>query len=432
MAHISILLPSLAGGGAQRTALKIAGGIAGREHRVDIVLFAPSVAYPNDVPETTRLIVLCGGKQWARRTEADMPAGSIWRPERAPRARLVRLAASLVRDFPAGAPVLLRRTALGRALRLVRFVERERPDILFANLAPAEYPAFFARRLAVPGAFPPIVPIVRNIVKTGTRHTRRRQMLFPEAAHVVAVSRGVAENVSASVGVPAGKITPIYNPTFTPDIARRAAAPPGHPWFGDGGPPVILGAGRLAPQKDFPTLIEAFRRVSAARACRLIVLGEGRLRPQLEGQVRALGLEDRISLPGWAENPYAFMSRAALFVLSSRHEGFPGVLIEAMACGAPVVSTDAPWGPAEILENGRWGRLTPVGDVGAMAQAMIDSLGGDRVSADMLRRRAENFSAERAVTAYERLFESLIGQQLESTGPVSGARKIPEPTLEGT
>ena len=377
---------------------------------MDIVLFAPSVAYPNDVPETTRLIVLCGRAQRARRIEADMPAGTVWQRDRAPPVRLARLAAGLIRDFPAGAPVLLRRAALGRALRLVRYVERERPDIVFANLAPAEYPAFFARRLAVPRDFPPIVPIVRNIVKPGTRHTKRRKMLFPEAAHVVAVSRGVAENVSAVLGVPAGKITPIWNPTFTPDIARRAEAMPAHPWFGDDGPPVILGAGRLAPQKDFPTLIEAFRRVSAARTCRLIVLGEGRLRPQLEGRVRALGLEDGVSLPGWAENPYAFMSRAALFVLSSRHEGFPGVLIEALACGTPVVSTDAPYGPAEILEHGRWGRLTPVGDASAMAQAIIDSLEGDTVPAEALRRRAQDFSAERAVAAYEALFETLIQQ----------------------
>ena len=414
MAHISILIPSLAGGGAQRTALKIAGGLARREHRVDIVLFAPSVAYPNDVPETTRLIVLCGCKQWEQREQADMPAGAGWRPDRAPPVRLARLAAGLIRDFPAGAPVLLRRAALGRALRLVRYVERERPDILFANLTPAEYPAFFARRLArhIPGPrdFPPIVPIVRNIVKPGTRHTKRRQMLFPEAAHVVAVSRGVAENVSASLGVPAGKITPIYNPVFTPDIARRAKAMPAHPWFGDDGLPVILGAGRLAPQKDFATLIEAFRRVSAARACRLIVLGEGRLRPQLEGQIRALGLEDRVSLPGWAENPYALMSRAALFVLSSRYEGFPGALVEALACGCPAVSTDCPAGPSEILKDP--GLLAPVGDPEALSRVMLRAL--DRpVDETSLRACAARFSVKRAVKGYERLVDRImLGQEM--------------------
>ena len=217
---------------------------------------------------------------------------------------------------------------------------------------------------------------------------------------VVAVSRGVADNVSAAIGVPAGKITPIYNPVFTPDIARRAEAMPAHPWFGDDGAPVILGAGRLAPQKDFPTLIEAFRRVSAARTCRLIVLGEGRLRPQLEGQVRALGLEDRVSLPGWAENPYAFMSRAALFVLSSRHEGFPGVLIEALACGCPAASTDCPAGPSEILENPEL--LAPVGDPEALSQVMLRAL--DRpVDKATLRARASRFSVERAVNEYDKL-----------------------------
>ena len=408
MAHITILIPSLAGGGAQRTALKIAGGLARRRHRVDIVLFVPSIAYLKEVPSAARLIVLCGCKQWARRAKADMPASAIWRPEHAPRVQLARLAAGLIRDFPAGAAVLLRRAALGRALRLVRYVERERPDILFANLAPAEYPAFFARRLAVPRDFPPIVPIMRNVVKPGTQHTKRRQLLFRETAHVVAVSQGVADNVSASLCLRTETITPIYNPTFTPDIARRAAAAAAHPWFGDGGAPVILGAGRLAPQKDFPTLIEAFRRVSAARACRLVILGEGPLRPQLEGRVRALGIEDGVSLPGWTENPYAFMSRAALFVLSSRHEGFPGVLVEALACGCPAVSTDCPAGPSEILEDP--GLLAPVGDPEALSQVMLQAL--DRpVDKAALRARAARFSVERAVDGYETLIARFVARQ---------------------
>lgn len=404
MAHITLLIPSLVGAGAERTALKTAGGLAGRGHRVDIVLFAPTVAYPKEIPEAAQFIVLCSRARWERRIEADMPPGAVWRPERAPPVQLPRLAAGLIRDFPAGALGLLRRTAPGRVLRLARYMERERPDIVFANLQPAELAAFFARRLAQhpcgPRAFPPIVPIMRNVAKPGTRMTKRRRLLFPEFAHVVAVSRGVAESLSTSVGVPAGKITSIYNPVFTPDIARRAEAMPAHPWFGDNGPPVILGAGRLAPQKDFPTLIEAFRRVSAARACRLIVLGEGRLRPQLEGQVRALGLEDRVSLPGWAENPYAFMSRAALFVLASRHEGFPGVLIEALACGCPAASTDCPAGPSEILEDP--GLLAPVGDPEALSRVMLRAL--DRpVDKAALRARAARFSVERAVNEYDKL-----------------------------
>ena len=413
MAHITMLIPSLAGAGAERTTLKAAGGLAGRGHRTDVVLFAPTIAYPKDIPEATRLVVLCSRTLWERRTEADMPSGVVCLSESASPSNLPRLAAGLVRDFPTSAPGLLRRAALGCVLRLARYVERERPDIIFANLLPAELAAFFARRLAQHFAgpprtfppFPPIVPIMHNIAKPGTRMTKRRRLLFREAAHVVAVSRGVAESLSTSVGVPAEKLTAIYNPTFTPDIARRAAAEPDHPWFRDDGAPVILGAGRLAPQKDFPTLIEAFRRVSEKRTCRLVILGEGRLRTQLAGYVRSLGLENSVSLPGWVENPYAFMSRAALFVLSSRHEGFPGVLIEALACGCPAVSTDCPAGPSEILEE--LGLLAPVGDPEALSQIILRALDRPRDRAKLCA-VAARFNMARAMDEYEELISRVF------------------------
>lgn len=404
MAHITFLIPSLSGGGAQRTVLKVARGLAEREHRVDIVLFAPSVSYPDEVPERVRLLVLCSRTQWTNCPATDRSAGAQWRSERVRPVQLAYLSARLLREFRTHAPLLLRRVAFGRALRLTRYIERERPDVLLANLAPAEYAAFFARRLTRPCAFPPIVPIVRDMVKPSAKHTKRRRMLFPEAAHVVAVSRGVARSVTASVGVPADKVTPIYNPVFTPDTVLRAAAQPDHPWFGRGELPIILGAGRLAEQKDFQTLIEAFRRVSEKRPCRLIILGEGPKRGELEDCVRRLGLEDRISLPGWVKNPYAFMSRAALFVLSSRHEGFPGALVEALACGCPVVSTDCPAGPAEILEDADL--LAPVGDPEALAQAMLRRL--DRPAGKAaLRARAACFDTARAMDGYEKLIARL-------------------------
>lgn len=408
MAHITMLIPSLDGGGAGRTALKTVGALAERGHRVDIVLFSPSVAFPKEIPEAARFFVLCSRVQWVRREEADMPPGAVWLPERAPPLQLPRLVAGLIRDFPASAPGLIRRAGPGRVLRLARYVERERPDIVFANLLPAEIAAFFSRRLAGWSTFPPIVPIMRNIAKPGTRMTKRRRLLFPEFAHVVAVSRGVAESLSTSVGMPAERITPIYNPTFTPDIAQRAEEEPDHPWYSDSGPPIIIGAGRLKPQKDFSTLIEAFRRVSAVRACRLIILGEGSLRPELESQVRALGLENSVSLPGWVENPYAFMSRAALFVLSSRHEGFPGVLIEALACGCPAASTDCPAGPSEILED--LSMLASVGDPEALSRVMLRAL-ERTVDKAALRACASRFSVERAADDYETLIAQIAARQ---------------------
>lgn len=312
-----------------------------------------------------------------------------------PRARIFRCRSAAL--------LLLRRAALGRALRLVCYLERERPEIILVNLPQAEYAAFFAARLVQ--APPMIVPVIRNTEMPDTTRTRRRRLLFPAAAHVVAVSRGVAENVSAVVGVPDRRITVIYNPAVAPEIVQRAAKVPDHPWFRDNGPPVVLGVGRLVPQKDFSTLIKAFYHVRDERPCRLIILGEGPKRQELESQVSALGLNDVVSIPGWVDNPYAFMTYAKLLVLSSRHEGFPGALIEALACGCPVVSTDCPAGPSEILEDPSV--LAPVADSEALAQVMRKAF--DRpVDKAALQAKAAKFSLERTVDGYDKLAAVLL------------------------
>ena len=149
----------------------------------------------------------------------------------------------------------------------------------------------------------------------------------------------------------------------------------------NGQPPVVLSVGRLTAtnQKDFPTLIEAFAQVRQIRPARLLILGEGEQRPKLEAMVKQLGLEQDVILPGFVENPYPYMARAALFVLSSRWEGLPGALIEALYCGAPVVATDCPSGPREILAGGQHGRLVPVGAVSEMAKAIEESLDGETI-----------------------------------------------------
>ena len=164
--------------------------------------------------------------------------------------------------------------------------------------------------------FPPTIPVIRSRVRE--KNARRRRVLPPVVTRMVIVSKGIAESLSATGRGPSlDKMAPIYNPIPLGEIAEAAKAEPDHAWFADGGPPVILGVGRLVKQKDFPTLIEAFRRIRSERPCRLIVLGEGPLRPELEALVRDLGLEDCISLPGWVANPFAFMARSSLFVLSS-------------------------------------------------------------------------------------------------------------------
>ena len=405
MAHITMLIQKLKGGGAERSVFRTAGGLAERGHDVDIVLFSPTFAYPGELPRASRLIVLCGRFGWMRRARSDVPEGTLWRPELAFPYRLAGLAAGLVREFGKSARVLMRPASLGHALRLARYFERERPDIVFANLASAEYAAFFAARL-VPSP-PLIVPILRGADEPGTKSTRRRQLLFPMATRLVAVSHGVSENIAAIVEVPSEvEIETIYNPACAPEIARHAEATPDHPWIRDGGPPVVLGVGRLTPQKDFPTLIEAFHRVIVERPCRLLILGEGFGRAKLESQIRALGLEDRVSLPGWADNPWAFMARAALFVLSSRYEGLSNVLVEALTCGCPAVSTDCA-GSLEILENPDL--LAPMGDPERLAKAMLRALARP-ADKSTLRGRAARFSLERTVDGYDKLIATVLAQ----------------------
>ena len=170
-------------------------------------------------------------------------------------------------------------------------------------------------------------------------------------------------------------------------------------------------------QKDFPTLIDAFRHVRAARPCRLVILGDGSLRPELEARIASLGLDDCVSLPGWVENPFAFMARSALFVLSSVYEGLPTVLIEALACGCPAVSTDCPTGPSEILEAPAL--LAPVGDPEALAQVMRRALDSP-VDKAALRASAARFSVERAMDGYETLIADVLSER-DRSKQASGA-----------
>jgi glycosyltransferase involved in cell wall biosynthesis len=228
---------------------------------------------------------------------------------------------------------------------------------------------------------------------------------FRDAGAILAVSDGVADDLAAVASLPRCTIRTIYNPVVTSDLLKQASVPMAHPWFSPGAPPVILGVGRLAAQKDFAMLIRAFARIRAGRLIRLMILGEGKKRRELEELADSLGVRQDLALPGFEENPFAYMARAAVFVLSSAYEGLPGVLIQAMACGCPVVSTDCPSGPREILEHGSYGPLVPVGDDTAMAEAIQTVLDASP-SHERLRVRAAEFSMDRAVEQHlEVLFE---------------------------
>jgi glycosyltransferase involved in cell wall biosynthesis len=218
---------------------------------------------------------------------------------------------------------------------------------------------------------------------------------------IVTASIGVADRLAAHTGIPRDRITTVYNPVVAPDLLVKARGPVDHPWFAPGEPQVILGVGRLLPQKDFATLIRAFAGLRSRRPARLVILGAGleSERAALKTLATDLGIAHDVEIPGFAQNPFAYMSRAAVFVLSSRYEGLGNVLIEALACGTPVVSTDCPSGPREILEDGRFGPLVPVGDEVALARAIEEVL-DDPSPPERLRARAARFSVERAADSY--------------------------------
>jgi len=357
--QIALFIPSLRGGGAERVMVNLAGGLAERGCQVDLVAARAIGPLVGQVPAGVRLVDL-----GCRRT-------------------------------------------LRALLPLASYLRRERPAALLSALGHANVVAIGARLLAR-------VP-TRVVVSEHTAVSRAGQeapgvrgkvlvpwlmrRLYRRAQAVVAVSRGVAEDLAEATGLPAERIRVIYNPVVTPDLEQRAAEPVDHPWFAPGEPPVVLAVGRLAPEKDYATLLRAFALVRRQQAARLVILGEGPERPPLEALARELGFEDCFSLPGFKENPFAYMARASVLVLCSRREGFGNVLAEALACGTPVVSTDCPHGPAEILEGGKHGRLVPVGEARGLAEAIIGTLAiaPDRTA---LRRRSQAFTVANSVRDY--------------------------------
>jgi len=212
----------------------------------------------------------------------------------------------------------------------------------------------------------------------------------------------VADELVERCGVDREAIQVIPNPVVVPELDARAGEPLDHPWFQPGAPPVVLGVGRLKVQKDFAGLMAAFAEVRAKQQCRLVILGEGPERERLEALRDSLGLTDDIDLPGYVLNPYPYMKRASLFVLSSRWEGLPGVLIEAMAVGCPVISTDCPAGPREILSDGELAPLVPCESPTALGSAIAAAL-ETPPDTERLRRRAAQFTLEAAVRRYRKV-----------------------------
>ncbi len=293
--------------------------------------------------------------------------------------------------------------------QLARYLKQARPLALLAAKDRAGRAALLARRLS--GTQTPVVIRLGTNLLTSmenksaiNRWLRLAPMksLYRRAERIVAVSEGVGEDIRQITGLPASRIVVIRNPVITATLFERAAAPCPHPWLNEDERskcPVIIAAGRMGRQKGFDTLLEAFRIVSKARSARLIILGEGDHRARLETLAHQLGVTDHLLLPGFQANPYAWLSRADLFVLSSRWEGSPNVLSEALALGIPSVSTDCPSGPRETLDGGRYGPLVAVDDVRQLAHAIGDTL-EHPLHPDVLKQAVAEYTAETSAERY--------------------------------
>lgn len=356
--RIAIFLPSLDGGGAERAMVGLANGLNAAGEPVDLVLARAKGPYLAEVSSGIRIIDL----------QSDR--------------------------------------ALSALLPLVRYFRRERPRIMMAVMTHVALVAIVARmlaRVAVP------LLVSERISLAGTRSLTRSwsswimskgvQTLYPRADRIVAVSEALADELRAALKVAPGKVQVLYNPVISPGFDELGDQPADHPWFQETTAiPVIFAAGRLHAQKGFDTLIEAFARVHRIRRARLLILGEGTDRAALVRMAEDLDVAGDVDFPGFAVNPFPAMKRANLVVLSSRFEGLPNVLIQAMACGIPVVATNCPTGPGEILENGKWGRLVPVDDVAEMAAAISASLSAQ--DHPDVQSRAAYFSRDAAVAQF--------------------------------
>ena len=337
--RLAFYLPGLYDGGAERIILNLIKGIAAKGYLVDLVLARAEGPYMTEVPDAVRLIDLK-----AARVLSSVPA-------------------------------------------LVRYLCQEQPgavlSVLYANV-----PALWAKRVS--GYRGRVIVSEHNTLSVvGSDTHDLRWQIFPQLAHwfypwaddVIAVSQGVADDLAHVARLPRDRIQVIYNPIVTSDLYEKSREPFEHPWFKAGEPPVVLAVGRLTAQKAFDRLINAIARIRARRSARLLILGEGEDRLALQNLVNQLGLEQDVGMPGFVSNPYAYMAHAAALALSSRWEGLPTVLVEAMSLGVPVISTDCPSGPREILRDGEYGRLVPVGDSSALVEAISAALDGQVPSA---------------------------------------------------
>ena len=374
---IAFFMPSLERGGIERIVVNLARGFVERGNQVDLVCSQIRDEFSQKIPEAVKIVKIGPAKE---------------------RIGLSRLITSQVQ------------LATSSLLDFISYLRREEPDVLLAMQCSvvavwATKLAGVSTRLIVRESNTPSVAInqKQHWISRITPYAKRWS--YPKANAIVTNSAGAKRDLARLLRLPTERINLIYNPTFDDSILEQAKEPVDHPWFKDDQPPVILGVGRLTRQKDFPTLLRAFARVRRELPARLVILGEGEDRPKLEKLAGELGVTKAVDMPGFVDNPYKYMARADLFVLSSRYEGMPNVLVEALAVGTPAVATDCPSGPREILPKEA---LVPVGDDKEMARKIKNLLENKQVAGRLLKgvqRKVDLFRPDTCSQRYIGLIE---------------------------
>jgi glycosyltransferase involved in cell wall biosynthesis len=381
MAPIRVLFftTRLGGGGAEMQALRIANQLDPAEFTVDIAVCRPGGEYE-------RLLV--------------------------PHVTLHHLVHPRIRSSTAG--------LVAAAIPLRRLVQRLEPDIVCSFMdGPNVIAALAVDRRPRNGRRPRVVACVQNTLSKELgegSHPVKRAVLalvrrtYPRLDRIIALSRGVADDLVQIVPAAAPLVTVIYNAGLDDTLASRAAAPLEEA-PDSGGKGVVVACGRLAAQKGYPHLLDAFARVNRETGAQLWILGEGPDRAAIESRIAQLGLSGAVHLLGFRKNPYPYMARADVFVLSSLYEGFGNVIVEAMAVGAPVVATDCPHGPAEIITNDVNGLLVPTADPTALAAALSRALGDRQLArrlAEAGRARAQDFHVTKIAARFAEAFRALV------------------------
>jgi len=333
MHKIALFIPNLNGGGAERAFVNLANGFTEFGFQVDLILAQQKGVYFDELSSLVNIYYLKaqGFKNMIRPLVTYL--------------RTVKPMVLISALENANLASVIARSLSGVNVKLI-LTEHSTPSLYYRN-----YRKILVRSFPTWGRF-----------------------FYQCSDKVVGVSKGVAHELVEVMKIPKDKITFIPNPVVTPKLFKLSQNDPGHPWFHSEEIPVILNVGRLTKEKDHETLLSAFCRVLRERSARLLIVGEGEERSRLQNLVRSFGLVKDVDFIGFSNNPFAYMKRAAVFVLSSRLEGLGNVLIEAMALGTPIVSTDCPYGPSEILAKGRYGRLVPVGDSNSLAQAILETI----------------------------------------------------------